>query len=536
MATKSSHESGYGGGSSGGGNPRGGGSGLGGPAACCAAVPLPLPTRQPPPPPKPAARSQQQQQQQQQSCLQLADRQRRLLQQAHRSAQDPLTTGVRCRACGRAFSAYRFLAQHLEARHGGVNDESAKVAQLATLAGRGGGAPPQLPPPLPQFTASDFPELSAAAATTTRAAAAAGLPSASVITLLPTAGSAGQQRKSKQSSSSSSAAAAAAPPPPPPSRPRAGPLAISLVDLVRRPAGSVTSSRLQRQLQQKHAASGVRVSAHGLTVRHGAQWQLHSAAATANAAAILAAAEAQGLRPLRGPGAAAVSSLHRRKKKMSRLRRLVVRERADRRLAAAKHAAERGGAALAQLEVEVEALGGRLRGALDQRDGDAAAAAAASEAAPLESAQVLQLACGKAEAKLAAARGLVRKLLSEQQAAQAAWDVAYGISAHKDGDSSSSDDEGVKEEEASGGDGGPDGVVDAGKQQQEAGLDPQQDAALVQELLREYGQQQQQEAAAPAAAVEQEDRAEEDWTSDDDESSSDDGDAGEWVVEKGVGG
>ncbi|GLI68827.1 hypothetical protein VaNZ11_013332 [Volvox africanus] len=60
----------------------------------------------------------------------IAALQERLLVQARRSAFDPTTGKVRCRACGKAFATYAQLAQHLTAAHDGINSEDAKYLQF----------------------------------------------------------------------------------------------------------------------------------------------------------------------------------------------------------------------------------------------------------------------------------------------------------------------------------------------------------------------------------------------------------------------
>ncbi|GAX84954.1 hypothetical protein CEUSTIGMA_g12375.t1 [Chlamydomonas eustigma] len=52
------------------------------------------------------------------------------LSQARQSPVDPSTGKVRCRACGVAFVSYTSLAQHLGSKHGGLNSEDSKYAQL----------------------------------------------------------------------------------------------------------------------------------------------------------------------------------------------------------------------------------------------------------------------------------------------------------------------------------------------------------------------------------------------------------------------
>jgi hypothetical protein len=46
---------------------------------------------------------------------------------------------LRCHACGKTFSAYTPLTQHLSAAHGGVNSADAKLTQLAQLTAAGSG-------------------------------------------------------------------------------------------------------------------------------------------------------------------------------------------------------------------------------------------------------------------------------------------------------------------------------------------------------------------------------------------------------------
>ncbi len=66
--------------------------------------------------------------------------QERLLQQAALSKMDPVRHKVHCLACGVAFSTYKQLAQHLEAKHGGINSDDVNYfppasAQRITTAG-----------------------------------------------------------------------------------------------------------------------------------------------------------------------------------------------------------------------------------------------------------------------------------------------------------------------------------------------------------------------------------------------------------------
>ena len=58
----------------------------------------------------------------------------RLLAQAHRSSfmqqcRSGQASRVKCRACGKAFLSFKQLAQHLQAKHNGINSEDAKYLQ-----------------------------------------------------------------------------------------------------------------------------------------------------------------------------------------------------------------------------------------------------------------------------------------------------------------------------------------------------------------------------------------------------------------------
>jgi hypothetical protein len=84
-----------------------------------------------------------------------------LLAQARRSAFDPATSKVRCRACGRAFATFGQLAQHLGSAHGGLNSEDAKVIAFKQAGRAAAPAPAQL---LPLVSEEAFPAMGAAVA------------------------------------------------------------------------------------------------------------------------------------------------------------------------------------------------------------------------------------------------------------------------------------------------------------------------------------------------------------------------------------
>lgn len=478
----------------------------------------------------------------------------KLMSEAHKSPVDPDTGRIRCRACGRAFAAYTFLAQHLKQRHFGINSEDAKVLEYRQLQQQQQQQGHSSAQGSIQLTAADFPSLSGAPAAAAVAGPLAGSPAPSAAAGGGVSGASASPAASSWSGwgvSKSTAAAGAAAGSPGMTQQDAGSSSTSASALQQQWGGadafdtmSVASAStyrsLQSQLQQQRpgtvatdmtgftasttqgpntaatgytaaaaaASSGSRgaskpkpLAAHSLDLgqlielsssskkqqqlrspqqkqkqRGGKQQDDRKQRLTAEQVKlILAAAAEQGLRVKNG----AAELKQKPRGKLSRLKRLIIKERADRQLAAAGHALQQAQAEADTLQQQLAALQQRLEAAqqLQQllassssnggagnaaaagsadgssssatadKAGQGAAAAAAAGAvsgssggaavvgtpccdpqtAVRLSVAALQLAVQRASGALAQAQKAVEKRQSEHSVAQAAWNKAYKV-------------------------------------------------------------------------------------------------------------
>jgi hypothetical protein len=370
--------------------------------------------------------------------------QRKLMAEAHKSPADPVSGRVRCKACGKAFSAYSFLAQHLKQRHFGLNSEDAKVLEYRHLEQQQQAASHKSSSSA-QLTAADFPSLG-------QIPAAAAAPPASPSAKWGGWGSSAATNGPSKDSSSNSTAVVHQQEEPSTAAAMANSSSTGRAAGKPRPlpAHSLDLSHLmelssKKQQQQQHSPQRQKRRSDRQQ-----QQDKKQRLSAEQVRLILAAAAAQGLKVKHGAAELKRNSRH----KLSRLKRLIIRERADRQLAAAGHALQQATDDAEVLQQQLAALQMRLEAAqqlqqlLQLGSGSSAAPAGDSSAcvdgssicnpgslpvccdpqvAARTSVAALELAVQRASNTWAQAQAEVSKRSTQQQVAQAAWNQAYKV-------------------------------------------------------------------------------------------------------------
>jgi hypothetical protein len=332
----------------------------------------------------------------------------RLMAEAQRSAWDPLTQKLRCRACGKALPSYATLAQHLHSRHHGINSPDANFITLQQQQQQLHHHHHQDQQQQQQLYAQDlddgasFPALGQAPAEGPRQARQHQAPPQHP-----------QQQQQQQQTSARF------------KRP------LTLADMRRQPGGQgpgrpgSASGASMASSRRGPAAAPPHLQPRLATVRSLGQ--------------PLQGGRAGLLQPVRGRRAAkALPGAGSGKKRLTHLKHIILKEKADKAISRAQGARDVAKGALEALRQEMHLLEERLDGALERQgqegggeregrqlqgeaaqpqqepqqepqqpgDGDAAAAPAASQPPALQ-VQVLELALQEAQSRLADAQAVV---------------------------------------------------------------------------------------------------------------------------------